>query len=144
MTPDVNVLIAASRSDHVHHRKALRQVTAALRECERGGTIQILPMVAAGFLRLATHPKIFPDPTPMEDALTFLRALLAAPGVEMPELGREWPVFVRLCADLALRGNRIPDAWIAAAVTAGGYHLVTFDRGFAGLLRSSEYTVLKP
>lgn len=144
MTPDVNVLVAASRADHVHHNKALKRLTDALRECERGGSVQILSMVATGFLRLVTNPRVFPDPTPIGDALAFLNALLAQPGVEMPELGREWPLFVRLCADLQLRGNRIPDAWIAAAITAGGYHLVTFDRGFASLLRTSAYTLLKP
>ncbi len=142
MTPDVNVIVAASRSDHPHHKHALSWLRTALEDCASGASFQVLPMVAAGFLRLVTHPKVFPAPTPLLEAMAFLDAILGVPGVEMPELGREWKVFARLCLGKALTGNQIPDAWIAAAVTAGGFHLVTFDRGFASLLAASERTVL--
>ncbi len=142
MTPDVNVLLAASRSDHLHHSRALAWLKAALRACTTGGTVELLPMVAASFLRLATNARVFPQPMPPREAIAFLRAILKVPGTAMPELGREWSAFERLCLDHTLTGNRIPDAWIAAAVTAGGHHLVTFDRGFRDLLRSSEFTLL--
>jgi len=142
MTPDVNVLLAASRSDHPHHKQALAWLGDALAACQTGGTVEILPMVAAGFLRIATNPKVFPQATPTRQALAFLRAIMKVPGATMPELGREWSGMERLCLDLSLSGNRIPDAWIAAAVSTGGYHLVTFDRGFKDLLRSSELTLL--
>jgi predicted nucleic acid-binding protein len=56
MTPDLNVLLAASRSDHPHHAVALACFNQALAACETGGSIEIPPMVAAGFLRLATNP----------------------------------------------------------------------------------------
>jgi TIR domain len=36
MTPDVNVLVAASRSDHPHHGPALTWLDAALDDCEKG------------------------------------------------------------------------------------------------------------
>src|SRR5687768_5144242 len=143
MTPDVNVLVAASRSDHPHHKVALAWLNGALAACATGGTVEVLPMVAAGFLRLVTNPKVFTQPTPAA-AIAFLRAVLLAQGAGMPDLGREWSTVERLCLDLELGGNRIPDAWIAAAVTVGGYHLVTFDRGFGDLLRSSEHTLLQP
>lgn len=58
-------------------------------------------------------------------------ALLAVPGVEMPESGREWPTLRRLCLDRMLSGNAIPDAWIAAAVKVMNGRLVTLDRGLA-------------
>jgi len=48
-------------------------------------------MVAAGFLRLATHPKIFVNPTPVEAAVEFIDSLLAVDGVDMPPLGRSGP-----------------------------------------------------
>lgn len=143
MTPDVNVLVAASRSDHPYHAQALTWLTGTLKACETGGTVELLPMVAAAFLRLVTNQKVFPQPMPPRDAVAFLRAILRVPGVSMPPLGQEWSGLERLCLDLALTGNRVPDAWIAAAVNAGGYHLVTFDRGFHDLLRPSEYTLLR-
>jgi len=104
----------------------------------------VLPMVAAGFLRLVTNPKVFIQPTPVDDALAFLDALLAVPGIDMPELGREWPALCKLCRAGALRGNDIPDAWIAAAVTAAGSQLVSFDKGFAALLGKRGFTLLTP
>lgn len=144
MTPDVNVLVAASRSDHPHHAVALTWLEQALEACERGASLEILPMVAAGFLRLVTNPKVFPHATPIAEALRFLRAILDTPGVSMPELGREWPSLERQCLAEKLSGNQIPDAWIAAAVMTGGLHLVSFDRGFARLLNRSQHSLLKP
>lgn len=142
MTPDITVLIAAARNDHPHHKVALDWLTQSIEACQDGGRIEVLPMVAAGFLRLSTHPKIFQHPTPIKDATAFLDALLAIPGVEMPELGREWPLFAEQCRKEKLAGNAIPDAWIAAAVTLLGSHLVTFDRDFVRLLPKRTVTVL--
>jgi toxin-antitoxin system PIN domain toxin len=142
MTPDINILIAASRTDHVHHKPALDWLKGAIADCTTGGTLQILPMVAAGFLRLATNPRVFLHPTPSADAVAFIDALLNIPGVDMPELGREWPTLRQLCCDGELTANEIPDAWIAASVRTLGGHLVTFDRDFNRLLARNELTVL--
>jgi toxin-antitoxin system PIN domain toxin len=142
MAPDINVLLAASRSDHPHHETALHWLSKALAACEQGGSMEVFPMVAAGFLRLATHARVFVNPMPVSKAIVFIDSLLAVPGVEMPELGREWPAFKRLSKDLSLSANDIPDAWIAAAVLTCGSHLVTFDRDFRRLLSRTELTVL--
>jgi predicted nucleic acid-binding protein len=100
------------------------------------------PMVIASFLRLATHPRIFLNPTPMPEALRFVDALLAAPGVERPALDAEWPAFRKLCADHALAANDVPDAWLAAAVIHQAEHLVSFDSGFRRLLSRAQFTRL--
>jgi predicted nucleic acid-binding protein len=80
MTPDVNVLVAASRYDHPHHAVALRWLEDALAACSLGQRLAVLPMVAAGFLCLATHPRVFVEPTPLAAAQEFLGALLAVEG----------------------------------------------------------------
>jgi uncharacterized protein len=144
VTPDVNLLVAASRSDHVHHAMAASWLHAAREEAQRGRRLDLLPMVATGFLRLVTHPKVFPDPTPTELALDFVEALLDSPGVRMTPLGDEWPSLRQLCRARVLIGNAIPDAWIAAAVKSAGLHLVTFDRDFTRLLDSCDFTLLRP
>ena len=100
-------------------------------------------MVAAGFLRLATNRKVFVAPIAIGAAIAFLDSLLAIPGVEMPELGREWPALKQLSLDHSLTANDITDAWIAAAVKSLGSHLVTFDRGFARLLGRTQFTLLQ-
>jgi hypothetical protein len=143
MTPDLNVLLAASRTDHPHHAPAMAWLRQATTDCASGGSIEILPMVAAGFLRLATNRKVFVAPMGIGTAIAFLDSLLAIPGVEMPELGREWPALKQLSLDHNLVANDITDAWIAAAVKALGNHLVTFDRGFARLLGRTRFTLLE-
>ena len=142
MTPDINVLVAASRADHPHHTIAREWLEEAVEACESGSSIEVLPMVAAGFLRLVTSSRVFPDPSPTKEALAFIDALLAVPGVEMPESAREWPTLRRLCLDGKLAGNAIPDAWIAASVKVMNGRLVTFDRGFSKLLGKGELMLL--
>lgn len=142
MTPDVNLLIAASRSDHPHHKTAFAVLSEAVAACADGASLRLMPMVVASFLRLVTNPKIFVQPTPIEDAIGFLDALMAVPGIEMPRLSAEWPIFRQLCIEKQLSANDIPDAWLAAAVIQVGEHLVTFDTDFKKLLRRTQVTVL--
>ena len=142
-TPDVNVLLAASRRDHPHHDVALAWLEQAL--ANTGHDLLILqPMVMSGFLRLATHPKVFPVPTPTAQALAFVEALLDSPGVSLATLGDEWPDLSRLCREQALQGNDVPDAWLAAAVLRQGEHLVSFDGDFRRLLPRPRFTRLRP
>jgi toxin-antitoxin system PIN domain toxin len=144
MTPDVNVLIAASRSDHPHHKTAYAWLDDAIAVCADGASLRLMPMVVASFLRLVTNAKIFVHPTHVEDAVEFLDALFAVPGVEIPSLGAEWPMLRRLWVERKLTANDIPDAWLAAAVIQLGEHLFTFDADFKKLLRRRQVTVLIP
>ncbi|MCK9389689.1 MAG: PIN domain-containing protein [Sulfuritalea sp.] len=144
MTPDVNVLIAASRSDHPHHKIAFAVLSKAVAVCADGASLKLMPMVVASFMRLVTNPKIFVQPTPVAEAIGFIDALDAVPGTEMPALGAEWPIFRRLCVEKRLTANAIPDAWLAAAVIHLGEHLITFDADFKKLLGRTQVTVLDP
>ena len=144
MTPDVNVLVAASRSDHPHHAVARAWLEEAVAASGAGAAFTLMPMVLASFLRLVTSPKIFQLATPIEDAVTFVDALLASPGVQLAPLGPEWLKLRQLCLDKQLGGNDLPDAWLSAAVTHLGEHLVTFDRDFKKLLARSQFTLLAP
>jgi toxin-antitoxin system PIN domain toxin len=143
MTPDVNVLVAASRADHPHHVAALGWLEQAIENAPQVAPLALQPMVSASFLRLVTHPKIFVNPTPIAEALRFVDALLAMPGVNIPALGDEWPTFRALCANKALTANDLPDAWLAAAVIHQGEHLVTFDKDFRRLLGRNQFTRLE-
>lgn len=144
MTPDVNVLVAASRADHPHHDIARVWLEDALADCALGARFSVVPAVAAGFVRLVTHPRVFTIPTPTGPAFDFLDAVLGSPGVEMLDSGAEWRVFTDLCRTHSLHGNAVPDAWIAACVRHHHEHLVTFDRGFRRLLDAPMLTVLPP
>ncbi len=142
MTPDVNVLIAASRSDHPHHNAAYAWLEGVLVACETGVSLKLMPFVVASFLRLVTNPRIFVQPTPVADAIGFLDALMTVPGVEIPAVGNEWPLLRNLCLERKLAANDIPDAWLAAVVIQLGEHLVTFDADFKKLLSRTQLTIL--
>jgi uncharacterized protein len=144
MTPDVNVLVAASRVDHPHHSVAREWLEGAVNACAAGAALTLMPMVLASFLRLVTSPKIFHQPTPIEDALAFADALLASPGVHLASLGPEWSKLRQLCLDKQLSGNDVPDAWLAAAAAHMGEHLVSFDRDFKKWLARGQFTLLQP
>ena len=139
MTPDVNILVAASREDHPHHAAAATWLKAAV----EAQALALLPMVATSFVRIVTNARIFPTPTSPQTALHFINALLDATDLPLLPLSSEWERFCELVDSPALSGNAIPDAWIAAAVTQHGEHLVTFDRDFRKLLTRSQVTVLK-
>jgi toxin-antitoxin system PIN domain toxin len=144
MTPDVNVLVAASRGDHPHHAVARGWLEEAISESRSGPPLTLMPMVLASFLRLVTSPRIFRQATPSKDAVAFIDAVLAFPGVQLVPLGPEWSQLRQLCLDKRLTGNDLPDAWLSAAVTHRGEHLVTFDRDFRKLLMRSQFTLLVP
>jgi uncharacterized protein len=144
MTPDGNVLVAAFRGDHPHHAAAREWLQAALSTASAGGTLTLMPMVLASFLRLVTNPKIFAPPAPIDQALVFVDALLAAPGVQLATLGPEWPQLRQLCNDKQLSGNALPDAWLAAAAMHFGQQLVSFDKDFRKLLSRSQFSLLNP
>ncbi|HPO19568.1 MAG TPA: VapC toxin family PIN domain ribonuclease, partial [Rubrivivax sp.] len=69
-------------------------------------------------------------------------ALLAMAGVQLAPLGPEWPKLRQMCLERQLRGNELPDAWLAAAVDQLGEHLVSFDRDFKKLLGRARFTLL--
>jgi len=142
MTPDVNVLVAASRSDHPHHAVARTWLEGALAAAESGAAFTLMPMVVASVLRLVTSPKIFVEPTPIAEAIDFIDAILAVPGARLAPLGPEWSKLRQLCLNKQLGGNDLPDAWLAAAVDQLGEHLVSFDRDFKKLLSRARFTLL--
>ncbi|MCY7308833.1 MAG: PIN domain-containing protein [Rhodoferax sp.] len=142
MTPDVNVLVAASRADHPHHAVARAWLEEAVLASGAGAAFTLMPMVLVSFLRLVTSPKIFQQATPIEDAVAFVDALLASPGVQLAPLGPEWSKLRQLCLGKQLGGNDVPDAWLSAAVSHLGEHLVSFDRGFRKLLSRGQFTLL--
>jgi toxin-antitoxin system PIN domain toxin len=144
MTPDVNLLVAGSRTDHPHHAVARAWLEEAVAAGAAGAAFTLMPMVLASFLRLVTSPKVFRQATPIEDAVSFVDALLASPGVQLAAVGPEWPKLRQLCLDKQLSGNGLPDAWLAAAVAQLGEHLVGFDRDFRRLLPRSQFTLLAP
>ena len=125
---DVNILVYAHRPESPGHH----EVRAWLETQRRGREPLGIPgVVESGFLRVVTHPRIFKEPTPLTTAMDFLEAVRGSPAVTSVEPGgRHWEIFSGLCRSLGLRGNDIPDAYLAALAMEHGCTWVTADRGF--------------
>ena len=144
MTPDVNVLVAAFRSDHSHHDIARRWLSRAREDSADGvASLTLLLVVMIGFVRLVTNTRVFAQPDTVEDAIAFLDTVLDAPGATLAESASEWPMLRVMLLAKNLHGNAVTDAWIATAAQARGEHLVTFDRDFRRLLSPRDVTVLE-
>jgi toxin-antitoxin system PIN domain toxin len=125
----VNVVVAAARGDHRHFGVARPWLEALVGS---GDAFSIPDAVAGAFVRIVTSRRVFPEPSPIEDAFAYLRALrgqrghlLLAPGPTHLEL------LERLCRDADATGDLVPDAQIAALALEHGAEVVSFDRDFA-------------
>lgn len=125
---DVNVLVDAHRPEASRHGAVREWLDEARGAIEPLG---VATLAASGFLRVVTHPRVFRDPTPLPTALDFVEALYESPSVQRIEPGeRHWAVFTDLCTSMSLRGNDVPDAYLAAMAIEQGATWITSDRGF--------------
>ena len=126
---DVNILVYAHRPESPGHDEVRTWLDTQRRGREPLG---IPGLVESGFLRVVTHPRVFREPTPLATAMEFVEAVRSSPAVTSVEPGgRHWEIFSGLCRSLGLRGNDIPDAYLAALAMEHGCTWVTADRGFA-------------
>jgi toxin-antitoxin system PIN domain toxin len=132
LLPDINVLLAGFRADHVHHDIA----RAFLEDARAGGDAMGLSDIAlAGVVRLATNSRVFVRPDPTAAVLDYVEALLDAPGELVRTGPSHWTRFSELCREYQLRGNAVPDAYLAAVALEQRAELITFDRGFGRFRR---------
>src|SRR5690606_9175000 len=84
-----------------------------------------------GFLRIVTSPRILADPAPTWDALRFVdRLRRARRGRPLAATPATWKVFsTSVDQDQGIRGNLVPDAYLAALAVSHGCRLATADRG---------------
>jgi uncharacterized protein len=128
IVPDVNVLVYAFRREADDHTRYAEWMTDVITGPDDLGLIDT---VITGFVRIVTNPRIFTDPSPTTTALDFVDSLHQAPRSRMiPPTFAAWAQFRTLCADPLVRGNLVPDAWIAASALAHGGTVATADRGF--------------
>lgn len=126
---DVNVVLAAHRGDHPHHRpvRAWFDGIIAGDEC-----FAVPMMVWASFLRLATNRWIFTVPTPREEAFAFIDATRTQPHhLDVGPGPAHLDVLRRLCDEADADGDLVPDAVVAALAVEHGFVVATLDRDFA-------------
>jgi uncharacterized protein len=126
---DTNILVYADREEMPRHDEAL----AALRSLAEGAAAWALPVFCLGeFVRVVSHPRLFEPPTPVEDALDTVEALLGSPSVRLLLPGtRYWTLLDGVVRASEVKGNLVFDAQIAAlCLEHGARELLTEDRDF--------------
>jgi len=127
--PDVNVLVYAHRTDTTGHAAYRKWLEDVINSDQAYG---VCDLVLSGFLRIVTHPRIFDPPSDLDAALTFVRqirnqtnAVLIAPGP------RHWEIFTQLCQATGVKGNLVPDAYLAALAIESGSEWISTDRDYS-------------
>jgi len=127
--PDVNVLVHAFRSDASDHKKCRAWLQDVVNGDARFG---MAPQVLSSLVRIATHPRVFAQPSSLDEVFHFCKILLDQPHCITVRPGeRHWEIFVRLCTEADARGNLVPDAWFAALAIEYGCEWITLDRDYA-------------
>jgi toxin-antitoxin system PIN domain toxin len=126
---DVNVLVYAHRADAPDHL-AFRQWLEDMVNGDQAYGYSDL--VLSGFLRVATHPRIFNPPSDLASALFFIQVIRSQPNAVLVAPGpRHWDIFTHLCEAAGVRGNLVPDAYLAALAIESGSDWVTTDRDYS-------------
>jgi toxin-antitoxin system PIN domain toxin len=131
---DANVLLYAVNSDAEQHGAARSWLDDAIAGRE---TLGFAWAVVLAFIRLSTHPAVFPRPLSPEDAVATLEGWLAQPTTMVIEpTARHLGVVAGMLAEAGTAGNLVADAHLAAMAVEHGAELVSFDadfRRFAGV-----------
>jgi toxin-antitoxin system PIN domain toxin len=127
--PDVNVLICAFRADFAQHAVCRRWLIDVVSGDTRFG---LSPTTLAAVVRITTNPRAFKEPSAIEEAFGFCEDLLNQRHCQIVVPGeRHWDIFRRLCMDSGVKGNVVPDAYLAALAIEPGSEWITTDRDFA-------------
>ncbi len=127
--PDVNVLIYAFRADSKDHTRYKDWLEDAVNGPSAYG---MSPQVLASVVRICSHPKIFAEPSDIDELLDYCSALIDQPNAMLVVPGgRHWPLFGKLCLDAKASGNLVQDAWNAALAIEAGCEWITTDRDYA-------------
>ena len=126
---DVNVLVYSHRPDAEDHEKYRNWLEEHMNSGEICGFSEI---VLSGMVRIVTHPRIYPNPTPIDLALDYAQRLrnhdasvLVSPGE------RHWEIFAQLCRAAKVKGSLVSDAYFAALAIESGAEWITADRDYA-------------
>lgn len=128
--PDVNVLVNAHRQDTEDHERYADWLARAMVGTEE---LALTEMTMTGFLRIVTNARIFTEPATLAQALAFVDTLRGARRARWLVANvAVWTTLTEIAGtDPRVRGNIVPDAWLAALARAHGSRLATADRGFA-------------
>lgn len=125
----MNVLVYAHRVDAERHREFRSWLEATVNAELAYG---VADLVLSSFIRIVTHPSVFPTPTPLADAIASVEALRTRANCTVVSPGpRHWDIFTDLCRKAGARGNLVADAYLAALAIESGSEWITTDRDYS-------------
>lgn len=125
---DANVLLYAVNEDAPLHATARRWLDSALVGPDR---VAFTWIVLLAFLRLSTHPAVFPEPLEIRDAAAIVEGWLGAPSaVVLHPTDRHIDVLSGLLGPTGTAANLVNDAHLAALALEHGGVVVSFDNDF--------------
>jgi hypothetical protein len=127
---DTNILIYAHRRDSEFFRPA----ASAIRRLAESPEHWAIPWPCVHeFLAIATHPKLFQAPTPVETAIAQVEIWMESPSLRLiGESGTYWQTLAEILRYGKILGPKVHDARIAAICKAHGVlELWSADRDFS-------------
>jgi len=126
--PDLNLLLYAHNTAFEHHYRCAVWLEALMsgnqKVCFSWHTI-------LGFIRLATTPRVFPNPYSSKEALQITGEFLGSPNAVLISPGaRHFDIMSDLIIRCGISGAKISDAHIAALAIEHGVILASADRDF--------------
>lgn len=128
LMPDVNILVYAHREDERRHAP----YAAWLQDLIDGPEpFSLSVLVAVGFVRIVTNPRIYRDPTPLALALGAVEQIADHPRcrVAVPR-GTHLGDVIRMCRESGATAGGVADAQHAALAITEGCTWVTRDADF--------------
>ncbi len=119
--PDVNVLLALSWKNHIHHRTAREWFSSAQHE-----PFATCPITECGFVRLSMNPSVVGEPVSFKTALQVLENYYSLPNHRFLPLEQD---FQEMTKRFSVSGHRqTADAYLLGTAICVQGRLITFDR----------------
>jgi toxin-antitoxin system PIN domain toxin len=129
MLVDVNVLLYVVNDDAPQHDRVRKWWEAVIAREERLGLTWI---VIVGFLRLATHARVFRNPLTPDEAIGKIDTWLKLPNVRIvAESDEHWQTFKQVFNESEMSGNLATDAHLATIALGYGAIVASCDSDFA-------------
>ena len=129
IVPDLSLLVYAHSTGAPLHKPALRWWEDLVNGTERVG---VPWLVAAGFVRLLTHPSVLNTPAAPEHAVDLMAAWFRSPSVAPLNPGTQHiAIFRNMLTAAGVGGNLVTDAHIAALAIEHQAEVHSSDSDFA-------------
>jgi uncharacterized protein len=128
---DVNILIALTEQNHIHHSRTMDWFDSQGRY-DWG----VCAFSQAGFLRVATNPKT--GRHSMAEGIELLRRLSLLPGYRCWQIVEDWNTICPLFENRIFGHQQVTDAWLLGLAVRENGILVTMDKGIQ-FLAGAQY-----